>query len=139
MKVKKFLIIIPAYNEAKSIGKVLDNLKGYDVLVVNDASTDNTREIAESKGFKCISHKENKGYCGALVTGYQYALEYDYDYVIQMDADGQHDTCNIEPLMNEIAKDEYDIILGSRFLKDSDCYKTGFINSFLLLNNYLQE
>lgn len=43
-----------------------------------------------------------------------------------MDADGQHDTCNIEPLMNEIAKDEYDIILGSRFLKDSDCYKTGF-------------
>lgn len=128
MKVKKFLIIIPAYNEAKSIGKVLDNLKGYDVLVVNDASTDNTREIAESKGFKCISHKENRGYCGALVTGYQYALEHDYDYVIQMDADGQHDTCNIEPLMNEIAKDEYDIILGSRFLKDSNCYKTGFLH-----------
>ena len=129
MKVKKFLIIMPAYNEAENIGKVLDNLKGHDVLVVNDASSDNTREIAESKGFKCISHKENKGYCGALVTGYQYALEHDYDYVIQMDADGQHDTCNIEPLMNEITKDEYDIILGSRFLKNSNCYKTGFLHN----------
>lgn len=128
MKVKRFLIIIPAYNEAKSIGKVLDNLKGHDVLVINDASTDNTRNIAESKGFKCISHEKNKGYCGALVTGYQYALKHDYDYVVQMDADGQHDTCNIEPLMNEIAKAEYDIILGSRFLKDSNSYKTGFLH-----------
>ena len=81
MKVKKFLIMIPAYNEAETIGKVLDNWKGHDVLVVNDASSDNTREIVESKGFKCISHDKNKGYCCALVTGYQYALEHDYDYV----------------------------------------------------------
>lgn len=65
MKVKKFLILMPAFNEAKNIGKVLDNLKGYDVLVVNDSSTDNTRNIAESKGFKCISHEKNKGYCNA--------------------------------------------------------------------------
>lgn len=129
VKVKRFLIIIPTFNEEKNIGKVLDKLKGYDVLVVNDASSDNTRNIVESKGFKCISHKKNKGYCNALVTGYRYALEHDYDYVIQMDADGQHDTCNIEPLKKEIAKDEYDIILGSRFLKDSNCYKTGFLHN----------
>ena len=129
VKVKRFLIIIPTFNEEKNIGKVLDKLKGYDVLVVNDASSDNTRNIVESKGFKCISHKENKGYCNALVTGYRYALEHDYDYVIQMDADGQHDTCNIEPLKKEIAKDEYDIILGSRFLKNSNCYKTGFLHN----------
>ena len=56
MKVKKFLIMIPAFNEAENIGKVLDNLKGYDVLVVNDASLDNTRNIVESKGFKCNSY-----------------------------------------------------------------------------------
>lgn len=99
-----------------------------EVLVVNDASTDNTKEIVESKGFKCISHEENKGYCGALVTGYKYALENDYDYVIQLDADGQHDTSNIEPMLKEIEKNENDIILGSRFLKDSNCYKTDLLH-----------
>jgi glycosyltransferase involved in cell wall biosynthesis len=127
---KKVLIIIPAYNEEKNISGVLDALEApeiaafADVLVINDASCDYTRKILQKRGQTYVSHVFNLGYGSALQVGYKYAVRRDYDYVIQMDADGQHDVCNVHNLYEKLTKpDEIgnypDIVLGSRFMKDS--------------------
>lgn len=136
-KDKEVLIIIPAYNEGKTIGQLLDNIATTpiydkcDILVVNDCSKDNTAEVVKSKGHKVVTHIYNLGYGCGLQTGYKYAEKHNYKYVIQMDADGQHDPVNIEKLYNAITQPDEDgntpdIILGSRFLKDSPKYKSTF-------------
>ena len=90
----KVLFVIPAYNEEQNIKKVLDEIKkdvSYaDILVINDCSTDNTMEIVEKENDKCISNCFNMRYAMAVQTGIKYAYYNNYDYVIQMDADGQH-------------------------------------------------
>ncbi len=127
---KQLLIIIPAYNEEKNIGELLDRLKEpdiasiADVLVMDDASKDKTRQIVLDKQLQVVSHVFNLGYGSGLQVGYKYAISNDYDYVIQMDADGQHDISNILTIYNKlITPDENgkcpDIVLGSRFLEGS--------------------
>lgn len=124
------LIIIPAYNEEKSIRKVLDKLeqpeiqKIADVLVMNDASSDETNWIVKDRHHALVTHVFNLGYGSALQLGYKYAIRRKYKYVIQMDADGQHDVCNIpviyEKLREADENGEYpDIVLGSRFVEGS--------------------
>ena len=130
---KKLLIIIPAYNEGKNIGELLDRLKEpeissiADVLIMDDASTDNTRQIVLSKQMEVVSHVFNLGYGSGLQVGYKYAVANDYDYIIQMDADGQHDICNVLSIYNKLTtpgeNGEYpDIVLGSRFLDGSETF-----------------
>lgn len=118
----KLLVVIPAYNEEENIGKVLEeikkDIKGADILVINDCSKDNTREIVESNGVKCITNVFNMRYAMAVQTGIKYARDNGYDYVIQMDADGQHIASEAEKLYKEIKKSNVDIIIGSRYLKD---------------------
>lgn len=98
---KDTLIIIPAYNEQEQIGALLDALAApeiaeiADVLVMNDASSDQTSRIAREHGANVVSHVYNLGYGGGLQVGYKYAVRRNYKYVIQMDADGQHDPCNV--------------------------------------------
>ena len=98
---KKLLIMIPAYNEEKNIGELLDQLKEpeiatvADVLIMDDASKDNTRRIVLDKQLEVVTHVFNLGYGSGLQVGYKYAVRNDYDYVIQMDADGQHDVSNV--------------------------------------------
>jgi len=127
---KQLLIIIPAYNEEKNIGELLDRLKEpdiagiADVLVMDDASKDKTRQIVLDKQLQVVSHVFNLGYGSGLQVGYKYAISNDYEYVIQMDADGQHDISNILTIYNKlITSDENgkcpDIVLGSRFLEGS--------------------
>lgn len=127
---KELLIIIPAYNEEKSIRKVLDKLeqpeiqKIADVLVMNDASSDETNWIVKDRHHALVTHVFNLGYGSALQLGYKYAIRRKYKYVIQMDADGQHDVCNIpviyEKLREADENGEYpDIVLGSRFVEGS--------------------
>ncbi len=130
MKKKELLIIIPAYNEAKNIGKVFDQLEEFDihsigdVLVIDDASTDSTRRIVREKRYEVVTHIYNLGYGSALQLGYKYAVRQGYTYVIQMDADGQHDVCNI-PVIYQALKGEDgdtkkpDIVLGARFMEGS--------------------
>ncbi len=136
-KEREILIIIPAYNEGKTIGKLLDDIAETpmgdkcDILVMNDCSRDNTAEVVKSKGHKVVNHIFNLGYGCGLQTGYKYASKRNYKYVIQMDADGQHDPDNIEKLYKAITTPDEDgntpdIILGSRFLKDSPEYKSTF-------------
>lgn len=133
---KELLIIIPAYNEAGNIEKLLDKLEQpeianiADVLVMNDASSDSTNWIVKKRGHALVTHVFNLGYGSGIQLGYKYAIRRDYKYLIQMDADGQHDVCNIpviyEKLKTKCAAGQLpDIVLGSRFMKGAPEYKSG--------------
>lgn len=127
---KDLLIIIPAYNEEKNIEKILKQLEKpeikeiADVLIMNDASSDATNRIVKGRHHQIVTHVFNLGYGSALQLGYKYAIRRGYQYVIQMDADGQHDVCNIPVIYERLrTADENgrypDIVLGSRFLEGS--------------------
>lgn len=115
-----YLIVIPAYNEEAVIGEVISGIKRtepeMDVLVVNDGSSDRTSEIAKSSGVKVIDIPYNIGYGGAIQTGFRFAVDYGYDYVITMDGDGQHDPESIRNLIETIKREKADVVVGSRFL-----------------------
>ena len=130
---KELLVIIPAYNEESNIGGVLQQLDDAgvlyfaDVLVMNDASQDNTEKIVRDSGCQCITHIFNLGYGSGLKVGYEYAMEHGYAYVVQLDADGQHDVCNVRSLYDALRQPEPDgrcpdIVLGSRFLPGSQSF-----------------
>jgi hypothetical protein len=124
----KTLIIIPAYNEAKNIVSVVENLKASvpwaDYLIVNDASTDNTVEICKKNNYNYVSLPINLGIGGGVQTGYKYALENDYDIAVQHDGDGQHDPAYIENVIRPIIEGKANIVIGSRFID-----KQGFQSS----------
>ena len=119
----KVLVVIPAYNESENIEKVLKEIKKdihyADILVINDCSKDNTREIVEKNGVKCITNIFNMRYAWAVQVGIKYARDNGYDYVIQMDADGQHIASEAEKLYKESKKTGADIVIGSRYLVDT--------------------
>jgi len=107
-------IVIPAFNEELTIAQVVNSVKGYGyAIVVNDASTDRTRKIAEDAGAIVINHKDNKGYDGALNSGFKRAEELDCDGVITFDADGQHSVNILSQYINHLEKG-MDLVLGIR-------------------------
>ena len=126
----KVLIIIPAYNEAENICKVVDNIvrnfPQYDYVVINDASTDSMGEILQKKSYCYLDQPINLGIGGTVQNGYQYARDNGYDVAVQLDGDGQHDVKYLETMLQKIENDEADIVIGSRFLE-----KEGFQSSFL--------
>ena len=113
-KQKELLIIIPAYNEEKNIERVLEELERpeiaeiADILVMNDASSDSTNWVVKAHGHTLVSHVFNLGYGSALQLGYKYAIRRKYSYVIQMDADGQHDVCNIPVIYQRLKQQDAD-------------------------------
>lgn len=121
IKGKRVLLIIPAYNEADSIEKVIDtlvcNYPQYDYVVINDGSTDRTGEICKEKGYQVLNLPINLGIGGAVQTGYLYAAKYKYDIAVQVDGDGQHDVSYVEELVEPLVRDEADVVIGSRFLR----------------------
>jgi glycosyltransferase involved in cell wall biosynthesis len=121
---KDVLIIMPAHNEENAIEDLLVQLeqpefaKFADLLVINDASTDTTSMLVKKHRHMRVTHLYHLGYGSALQVGYKYAVRRRYKYVIQMDADGQHDLCNIHRIYERLeAEDAPDIVLGSRFLE----------------------
>ena len=116
----KLLIIIPAYNEAESLKGVIERLRStcpqYDYIIVNDGSTDETKELCEKNGYNVINHTVNKGLAEAVRTGMKYALENGYDAALQFDADGQHLSEYINSMVNCMKESGCDIVIGSRFL-----------------------
>ena len=120
-KSNKTLTIIPAYNESENIQKVLDELKQdfpeTDILVINDCSKDNTKQIVESHGVNCITTTFNLHYAYAVQTGIKYAKKYDYDYCLMFDGDGQHIAKEAKKLLDKIKKSNCDIVIGSRYLE----------------------
>ena len=122
MKKDKVLIVIPAYNEAENIEKVIKEIKKdidyADVLVINDCSKDNTEQILTKNNINHINNIYNMKYAMSVQTGIKYAYEHDYDYVIQMDADGQHIASEAEKMYKKMKETGCDIVIGSRYLKD---------------------
>jgi len=116
----RVLVVMPAHNEEASIGSTIrqirENLPGVDVVVINDFSSDRTTEVAEAQGAHVVVLPCNLGYGGAIQTGFKFALARGYDYVIQMDADGQHGPESAAALLAPVLAGETDVSIGSRFL-----------------------
>ncbi len=121
---QKVLIIIPAYNEEGSIGKVVEDVKEYlpqaEALVVNDGSKDLTSLKARTAGAIVLDLPFNLGIGGAMQAGYRYAFQNGYEVAIQVDGDGQHDPKEIFKLLNGLAEKEVDVVIGSRFISGSE-------------------
>ena len=117
----KIFIVIPALNEAKAIGQVVGELKksNYEVVVVNDGSSDATTQAAESAGAVVLNHLVNRGQGAALRTGIVYALHHAADIIVTFDADGQHDANDLAKLIHPVLDHTADVTLGSRFLHGS--------------------
>jgi glycosyltransferase involved in cell wall biosynthesis len=111
------LVVIPAFNESLSIARVIASVKdeGWTCLVVDDGSKDDTREVALRAGSIVVSHATNLGVGAALRTGYKYAVEHDYQRVVQCDADGQHRVALISLLVEHARDGHFDLVIGSRF------------------------
>lgn len=119
----KLLILIPAYNEEKTLGKVIKTLpkkiKGIthkEVVVINDGSKDKTADVAHKLPCTLITHYINRGLGGALGTGFEYARKNSFDILITFDADGQHAPEDIEPVLRPIIRGKADISIGSRLM-----------------------
>ena len=112
----KLAIIIPAFNEAKRIGAVLESLSKfkYQVFVIDDGSSDKTLETAQKYNCKVLHHKVNLGKGAALKTGCEAAFEAGFEGVIMMDSDGQHSLDDLPKLAEKLSEGQVDIVFGSR-------------------------
>ncbi|MDO5344144.1 MAG: glycosyltransferase family 2 protein [Lachnospiraceae bacterium] len=132
----KLLILIPAYNEAENIERVVthltENYPQYDYVVINDGSTDATRKICARNQYHFLDLPLNLGLSGAIKGGMRYANYYGYDYVLQLDGDGQHDPRYIEDMVREMEKTNCDIVIGSRFKEENKPFSSRMIGSQIL-------
>ena len=111
------VVVLPAFNESSSIESVLTSLKSCcDILVVDDGSDDNTSSLAIKNGVHLVRHQSNRGYDKALETGLLWAIDNNYEFVVTMDADGQHSPTLISLFIDEL-KDGADIVVGYRQYK----------------------
>ena len=127
----KVLMIIPAYNEELNIENTVKKIIKYnkestnkiDYVIINDGSTDGTKQICEKNNYNVINLIHNLGIGGAVQTGYKYALENNYDVAMQFDGDGQHDENYIDSLVKEIDNGA-NFVIGSRFIADLSEFKS---------------
>jgi len=108
-------VLIPAHNESTRIGVVIDGVRQFlPVLVVDDGSTDDTSEVARQHGATVVRQEPNQGKGAALLNGFGHFLAGDYDAVITLDADGQHDPAEIPLFVDKYQQDHSDLIIGQR-------------------------
>ena len=126
----KYLMIVPVFNEARSIANVIEELRchcpAYDIVVVNDASSDESLQVVKSLGVKVLDLPANLGIGGAVQAGMRYAVAHGYDAGIQFDGDGQHIAKSVKILVERFEEQPADLIIGSRFLEESAAFKTSF-------------
>jgi glycosyltransferase involved in cell wall biosynthesis len=123
----KTLIIIPAYNEENVVHLVINKIKnlnqGYEIVVINDGSKDNTAKVAQEAGAIVINLPHNLGIGGAMQTGYLYAFKNGYDIAVQIDADGQHNPEELSRLLEPILDGKANLVVGSRYVEKTN-YRT---------------
>jgi glycosyltransferase involved in cell wall biosynthesis len=124
----KICVIIPAYNEEKSVPNVISRIlqlhPDLTVLVVNDGSSDRTEAVAKGAGAKVVTLPQNLGIGGAVQTGYLYAAKNGYDIAVQVDADGQHKPEELDKILEPIRLDQADMVVGSRFVERTSYQST---------------
>jgi glycosyltransferase involved in cell wall biosynthesis len=113
------IAIVPAFNEEGNVGRVIEEIRafdpGFEIVVVDDGSTDRTAEVAAEHGAIVLRLPFNLGIGGAVQTGYHYALEHRFQLAVQIDGDGQHDPSQLDKLVAPLLADEADVVVGSRF------------------------
>ncbi len=118
------LAIVPAFNEAACVGRVIEEIRtadpGMEILVVDDGSTDGTAAVARAHGAQIVRLPFNLGIGGAVQTGYRFALEHGFDLAVQVDGDGQHDAEELAALVAPVLAGEADLAVGSRFAGAGD-------------------
>jgi glycosyltransferase involved in cell wall biosynthesis len=123
----RVLVVIPAWNEEGAVGDTIAEIRAaepsVDLLVIDDGSADRTADVAEAAGALVARLPYNLGVGGAMRTGYRYAIRHDYDVVVQIDADGQHDPTFLRPLM--AALEHSDVVVGARFAGVGDYQARG--------------
>jgi glycosyltransferase involved in cell wall biosynthesis len=111
--------IVPALNEEDSLGRVIDEIRrfdpGFQIVVVDDGSTDRTAQVAADKGAYVVRLPFNLGIGSAVQTGYQYAYENDFDVAVQIDGDCQHDPSELPAILGPVIDGRADVVIGSRF------------------------
>lgn len=124
-------VVVPAYNESGNIKKVVNEIKALPfnitVVVVNDCSTDDTYVQAEKENVTVLNLPFNLGIGGAVQTGIQFAQDNDFDIAVQVDGDGQHDVAFLKNLIEPIINNEYDFVIGSRFIPPYLGYQSSFV------------
>lgn len=120
----KLLVLIPVYNEAESICRVVEGLLPYlqpnwDYIVVDDGSNDDTARICREHGLHLLELPVNLGLSGAFRAGMEYALRFGYDSVVQFDGDGQHRPEYLAQMLEKLEREEMDIVIGSRFVESA--------------------
>lgn len=126
----KVSVIIPAHNEEKTIGDIIDGIRrvseDFEIIVVDDGSTDNTYKISKERRVRVIKHPYNIGNGAAVKSGARAAIG---DYLVFMDADFQHDPYDIPRLLDGL--DEYDMVVGARNPKGNLSFRRSFLNKIL--------
>jgi glycosyltransferase involved in cell wall biosynthesis len=118
-----YLAVVPAYNESATVERVVRSIREqqphFDVVVIDDGSTDDSGKRAEAAGATVLRHPFNLGIGGAVQSGFVYAYDHGYDYMVQVDADGQHDASEIGKLVAAMHADpRLDLVCGSRFAEE---------------------
>ncbi len=130
MTEQRLVAIVPAWNESGAIGVVVDEIKGFDpaidVVVIDDCSTDDTAEVAESHGATVLRLPFNVGIGGAVQTGFRYAVEHGYEVAVRLDGDGQHAAAEIPKILGPVKAGDADLVIGSRFVDPGGVYRAPF-------------
>ena len=118
---RRRIAIVPALNEEQTIAKVIKEIRafdpGFEILVVDDGSTDRTAAVAEASGARVLTLPFNLGIGGAVQTGYLYARDNGFELAVQIDGDGQHDAREVSRLIGPILDKRADMVVGTRFAK----------------------
>lgn len=126
----KILVIIPAFNEADNIARTIASVRAaqprFDIVVINDGSSDATALRAEAEGVAVLSLPFNLGIGGAVQTGFQFARNRQYDFAVQVDADGQHEPRFLQTILDPVLSGEADLVIGSRFLPPFSEYQSSW-------------
>jgi glycosyltransferase involved in cell wall biosynthesis len=124
---RRVVAVVPAFNEAGAIGRVVEEIHAFDpsfdVVVVDDGSTDATAAVAEASGASVVSLPFNVGIGGAVQAGFRYALAEGYEIAVRLDGDGQHDASELSKLLTPLERGEADLVIGSRFVDPGGSYR----------------